>query len=444
MTAINSCFTKDLGIHFTAEKDIQAGFCFYEEPILCNFWSVARVCNFCLYSSDKLLKCSQCKNRSYCSVQCQKKDWKTSHKTSCPALRNLLQFNDADDGILLKSLIEVLGTVKLNPSLMDNVEADGSLNLSPVRLQYEGKLAGLFAEEVSLELQIEMASLISQVKVLGEDLLLSVKEMMHVIKIIRSNGHGLFDESDDPIGGTLLLRSSWLSHSCRPNCQITFHGRVATVTAIRHISIGEPLTITYINHLTSKATRQSLLFNDYGFHCACEFCKSKTCFLEQFQCLSCNSPSQFGLQCSLCKWIPPIPEFQNLESILTILQKPIYYSDSYVAIIGKMAARDFYIANENYEKAAHMAVEVVKGLSPFGDLLYLRGTQYLCAFKLLSNVPNQESLILSIQYGKEALRILKVSNPKSRLYNESLQEWIHLEAMSHSIYVNKSSPDAYQ
>eukprot|EP00820_Chromera_velia_P015276 Cvel_5926.t1-p1 / transcript=Cvel_5926.t1 / gene=Cvel_5926 / organism=Chromera_velia_CCMP2878 / gene_product=SET domain-containing protein 14, putative / transcript_product=SET domain-containing protein 14, putative / location=Cvel_scaffold283:75010-76356(-) / protein_length=202 / sequence_SO=supercontig / SO=protein_coding / is_pseudo=false len=43
-----------------------------------------RKCDVCGKEGTELKKCGQCKNREYCSVECQKVDWKT-HKELCKA-----------------------------------------------------------------------------------------------------------------------------------------------------------------------------------------------------------------------------------------------------------------------------------------------------------------------------------------------------------------------
>lgn len=44
-------------------------------------------CDQCGVSNVPLQKCSACSNRSYCSKQCQKADWKAVHKYMCASMR---------------------------------------------------------------------------------------------------------------------------------------------------------------------------------------------------------------------------------------------------------------------------------------------------------------------------------------------------------------------
>eukprot|EP01084_Bolivina_argentea_P271985 462970_1 len=46
---------------------------------------IFEVCNWCSKKSSKFKKCSQCKAVFYCSVKCQKLDWKQSHRSYCIA-----------------------------------------------------------------------------------------------------------------------------------------------------------------------------------------------------------------------------------------------------------------------------------------------------------------------------------------------------------------------
>jgi len=44
------------------------------------------ICCICRVSQTKLLLCSRCKQRRYCSATCQKKDWDNGHRTRCKQL----------------------------------------------------------------------------------------------------------------------------------------------------------------------------------------------------------------------------------------------------------------------------------------------------------------------------------------------------------------------
>jgi len=49
---------------------------------------IHRHCHTCVKSQCKLYRCLGCKVQSYCSYECQKKDWK-AHKKVCTILNNL-------------------------------------------------------------------------------------------------------------------------------------------------------------------------------------------------------------------------------------------------------------------------------------------------------------------------------------------------------------------
>lgn len=48
-----------------------------------------KICSFCSSPEGETMKhkqCSQCKQRLYCSIDCQRNDWKKGHKNECKAL----------------------------------------------------------------------------------------------------------------------------------------------------------------------------------------------------------------------------------------------------------------------------------------------------------------------------------------------------------------------
>ena len=57
----------------------------YASMKLLNNLSMGKQCSWykCKKKSEKLLKCKQCKNVTYCSRVCQKKDWRFKHRLVC-------------------------------------------------------------------------------------------------------------------------------------------------------------------------------------------------------------------------------------------------------------------------------------------------------------------------------------------------------------------------
>ncbi|OAK99746.1 hypothetical protein IQ06DRAFT_150703 [Phaeosphaeriaceae sp. SRC1lsM3a] len=48
-----------------------------------------RLCFRCFDSTDKILKCGGCRRAGYCSPECQKLDWKATHKSQCKVLQRV-------------------------------------------------------------------------------------------------------------------------------------------------------------------------------------------------------------------------------------------------------------------------------------------------------------------------------------------------------------------
>jgi hypothetical protein len=53
--------------------------------------ALGTVCAQCCFQSDRLKKCAGCKVVQYCSKDCQRAAWKSTHKGECPIYRSLPQ-----------------------------------------------------------------------------------------------------------------------------------------------------------------------------------------------------------------------------------------------------------------------------------------------------------------------------------------------------------------
>lgn len=67
--------------------------------------------------------------------------------------------------------------------------------------------------------------------------------------------------------------ASMVNHSCDPNSWWIFNGRELQMRAVRDISAGEELTMSYITVSGSYNIRQESLFTGWGFKCVCTLCE---------------------------------------------------------------------------------------------------------------------------------------------------------------------------
>jgi hypothetical protein len=77
----------------------------------------------------------------------------------------------------------------------------------------------------------------------------------------------------DASEGGLFPEASRINHACLPNCQYTQNDNIGeeTIHAVRLISKGEEITISYTDKGPFESQRRSLK-NLFGFDCTCELC----------------------------------------------------------------------------------------------------------------------------------------------------------------------------
>ncbi|KAK3955710.1 hypothetical protein QBC32DRAFT_377088 [Pseudoneurospora amorphoporcata] len=92
---------------------------------------------------------------------------------------------------------------------------------------------------------------------------------------IDRNAFRMFINGQNPYSGHLdaFPEVSRLNHDCRPNLNSRIENITHTTTAVRSISPGEELTISYIDGLLPPHSRQERLA-DWGFNCTCSLCSS--------------------------------------------------------------------------------------------------------------------------------------------------------------------------
>ena len=93
----------------------------------------------------------------------------------------------------------------------------------------------------------------------------SVKDIAILFAILAVNGYTITDYEYADIGIGIFPLASMINHSNNPNCCQYFNGRELQLRAIRDISSGEELVISYVDLATDLVSRRELLLNQYYF-----------------------------------------------------------------------------------------------------------------------------------------------------------------------------------
>jgi hypothetical protein len=94
----------------------------------------------------------------------------------------------------------------------------------------------------------------------------------------------------DLLGLALYPGASFFNHTCDPNTVYVFNGKSMVFRALRPITAGEEVTISYIRLVGGKARRRAKLLSHYYFECTCALCHREPDF-----------PGWEGMFCPSCK-----------------------------------------------------------------------------------------------------------------------------------------------
>ncbi|KAL3157833.1 hypothetical protein ABBQ32_012253 [Trebouxia sp. C0010 RCD-2024] len=94
---------------------------------------------------------------------------------------------------------------------------------------------------------------------------------------------------EDVVGREMYITASFFNHSCEPNCikhrLLGQQSGIATVTALRDIKAGEPLTISYIDLELPRSARQLELKTCFFFDCKCARCEISLPSIDAAECV---------------------------------------------------------------------------------------------------------------------------------------------------------------
>ncbi|XP_031637132.1 uncharacterized protein LOC116349716 [Contarinia nasturtii] len=110
--------------------------------------------------------------------------------------------------------------------------------------------------------------------------------ILHHFAVIEKFGIKTFDNGESGCVEITAPISSYLNHSCAPNCSKFLLANSIIVVTMRPIKKGEQLFVSYCDIRNSDKERQSILREKYEFECQCERCtlaQSPTIGAQQIQ-----------------------------------------------------------------------------------------------------------------------------------------------------------------
>lgn len=122
---------------------------------------------------------------------------------------------------------------------------------------------------------------------------LTLSQLIDVLCRYDCNAFGYRDQEGSEVAVGVFPYASFFNHSCWPNIVKWYEGNVMCFRALRNISAGEELNISYISTDLCTEIRQLQLKKHYFFDCVCPRCAANSReldeqFISRFMCTSGN------------------------------------------------------------------------------------------------------------------------------------------------------------
>nr|XP_028558975.1 histone-lysine N-methyltransferase SMYD1 isoform X1 [Podarcis muralis] len=230
------------------------------------------VCHTCFKRHEKLQRCGQCKFAHYCDRTCQKDAW-ANHKNECSAIKRHGKAPNEN--------------IRLAARILWRIEKEGG-GLT------EGCLVSIdnlqnhvdhFGDEEKKEMRIDLESFLEFWP--PDNKQFGMTYISHILGVINCNGFTLSDQRGlQAVGVGIFPNLCLVNHDCWPNCTVIFNnGNHQAVRSMFHtqmrielralgkISVGEELTVSYVDFLNVSEDRKQQLKKQYYFDCTCEHCQ---------------------------------------------------------------------------------------------------------------------------------------------------------------------------
>ncbi|KAG9229588.1 hypothetical protein BJ875DRAFT_387044 [Amylocarpus encephaloides] len=234
------------------------------------------VCSYCLLDKEpsELKRCVACKVARYCSLVCQKADWKLIHKSECPILCKLPGVPPTPTRALYQYLLRY-------PKAGNELDAwSAGLEHHVTDLKKDTKRWD--------EMVLQSRAAVDFSKSAPS----KVEMVTRLLGIMATNAFRATLPDDSPIGLCFEPALALVNHSCSPNAFVMFDGRKVSLRALEHIEKGDEVFISYIDSTQGREIRRKELQQRYFFQCNCEKCTQDYSPYQAFQRAGLINPSK--------------------------------------------------------------------------------------------------------------------------------------------------------
>ncbi|KAF7695230.1 histone-lysine N-methyltransferase SMYD1b isoform X1 [Silurus meridionalis] len=261
-----------------ATKEVWAGDVLFAEPcyasVVFDSFS-AHVCHCCFRRQQKLQRCGQCRFAQYCDRTCQRAAWE-EHKQECSAIKSYGKVPNEN--------------IRLAARIMWRLDKHGDV-MSDLQLTKLNDLEDHISDipEIDLkELKVDIHNFLDYWPKTSKQH--TVDNISHIFGVINCNGFMISDHKGlQAVGVGLFPNLCLVNHDCWPNCTVILnngnHSAINTMyhtqkrielRALGKISVGDELTVAYVDYLNLSEDRKRMLKQQYFFDCTCDHCTNKT------------------------------------------------------------------------------------------------------------------------------------------------------------------------
>lgn len=369
-------------------------------------------CNYCLRKAQ-LQCCSRCRSAYFCSNECFRNAWLHFHRVLCePQVTDIYKDVDADRWLLERTALTLHSHARLNKQQSH----------SPSHLPFAIHALGLHTPNSSTTSEHYNQSTVDAVAQFLEpfDCQISSDELSALWKQIQVCSFPILDTEhhlEQVAVGVYPITSLYVSHSCRPNAALVYKQDVQSIITLEDILPGEPVTITYIDLIATKAQRTKELKDKFGkdFECRCMRCAGDLRIVDQAldkgESLGLTPEEGMKLMSEHLKSWSVLDMVRHAEKRLKDSWSPIQVLDppQFAHFVSRIAAPDIYYASIDGRK--HQLSQSVYKVYAKEDRAHLL-QRIPSAMEALLNVPQIPSFSLSVIRAAEVLLAQRMSEGK--------------------------------